>query len=375
MAGTFTPTDLQEVKYRRQYWQEYVRESGFKPYMSAGPMMPIHTAFELTSGGKSLTIPLVGRLKNQGVDGSARLSGSEELLGKHNHSVSVKFARHAIELDKEQEHFDASNAREAARPLLKEWSSSKLRDRVIDGLCSVSFTDATNYTFTAPLVGNRNLASTTALNNTWVTRNADRVQFGALKSNYSTTFATALLNVDATNDKLTAAAVRLMKRIARAADPHIRPLRVEDGREYYVMFAGLQPFRDLKSDAEIIAANRDARAREGNAMDKNPLFQDGDLIIDGVIIREIPEIPVITGAGAAGIDVGPVFMCGAQAVSVAWGQEPKFTAKKEDDYEFFTGIGIEELVGVNKVMRKDGSTGLFTDNGVCTGFYSAQADQ
>jgi hypothetical protein len=30
--------------------------------------------------------------------------------------------------------------------------------------------------------------------------------------------------------------------------------------------------------------NKDARPREQNGMDKNPLFQDGDQIYDGVIV-------------------------------------------------------------------------------------------
>ena len=48
--------------------------------------------------------------------------------------------------------------------------------------------------------------------------------------------------------------------------------------------------------------------------------------------------------------------------------------KKEDDYDFFSGVGIEELIGVNKVMRKDGVAGTFKDHGICTGFFSAVGD-
>jgi hypothetical protein len=374
MATTTTPTDLQEIKYRQQYWQEYVRQSGFLPYMGNGPMTTIHTAFELTTSGKSLTIPLVSRLKSSGVTGNTRLSGAEEALGKHTHSVTVAFARNAVELSKQDEHYDASSARDAVRPLLKEWSATQLRDRTIDALCSVTFSGTANSTFTVPLVSSVNASSSAGQNNTWVAANIDRVQFGALASNYSATFATALANVDSTNDKLTAAAVSVMKRKAMAADPHIRPIRTEDGREYFVLFAGLNPFRDLKNDSQIIANMRDARAREGNAMNDNPLFQDGDLMHDGVIVRQIPEIPSILAAGAGSINVGPVFLCGAQAVCVGWGQQPAFTQKKEDDYGFFSGIGIEEMIGVNKIMRKHGVAGTYIDNGIVTGFFSDVAD-
>lgn len=389
MATTTTPTDLQEIKYRRDYFREYVRESGFKPYMGGaaeGPTSVIHTAYELTSNGKALTIPLVSRLKNGGVRGNTRLGGAEEKLGKHSHSVTVQYARHAIEFSKQDEHYDASNARDAARPLLKEWSSSLLRDRIIDGLCSVTFSGVQSKVFTGISTPNDALDNTVASaaeSNTWVAANSDRVVFGALKSNYNATFATALANVDSTNDKMTTAFVSLMKRVAKSAGSGtsvgsaIRPIRdsySQDGREYFVIFAGSQPFRDLSQDAAMIAANRDARAREGRGMDDNPLFQSGDLIWDGCIIREIPEIPVLSAVGASSIDVAPVFLCGAQALCAAWGQEPMFTAKKEDDYGFFSGVGIEEMIGVNKVMRKDGVAGTFTDNGIVTGFVSGVAD-
>lgn len=375
MATTTTPTDLQLTKWRQEYFLEYVRNHGFKPYMGAaseGVNAVIHTAMDLQPKGKTLTIPLVGRLTSSGVTGNTRLSGAEESLGKHSHSVTIQYRRNAIEFSAQDEHYDASNARDAARPLLQQWSQEKLRDDIIDAFHSVAFSGATVKTISTPL-NPWNTISTSSENNTWVAANQDRVLFGKLVSNYSATFATALGNIDNTDDKLTAAAVSVMKRIAKTCDPHIRPIRTntEDGREYYVMFTGSIPFRDLKADSSIIAANRDARAREGNGMDKNPLFQDGDLIWDGVIIREIPEFPVFSNGT---INCGMAVLCGAQAVAAAWGQMPRPTEKKETDYGFFTGAGIEEMIGVNKIMRKHGTLGTFKDNGVVSGFFAAVGD-
>ena len=376
MATTQTPTDLQLTRWRQEYWLEYVRESGFKPYMGAGSegiTSVIHTAMELKPKGKTLTIPLVGRLTSSGVVGNTRLSGAEESLGKHSHSVTIQYRRNAIEFSAQDEHYDASSARDAARPLLKQWSTEKLRDDIIDALHTVAFSGATCSTINTPL-NSWNTVSTATQNNTWVAANSDRVLFGKLVSNYNATFATALATIDNTDDKLTAAAVGVMKRIAKTCDPHIRPIRTsaEDGREYYVMFTGSIPFRDLKADSTIIASNRDARSREGNGMDKNPLFQDGDLIHEGVIIREIPEFPVFANSNA--VNCGGAFLCGAQAVCAAWGQEPRPTEKKETDYDFFTGAGIEEMIGVNKVMRKHGTLGTFKDNGIVSGFFAAVGD-
>lgn len=375
MSTTVTPSDLALTKWRREYFLEYVRNHGFKPYMGAaseGINSVIHTAMDLKGKGKTLTIPLVGRLSSSGVVGNTRLTGNEESLGKHSHSVTIQFRRNAIEFSAQDEHYDASNARDAARPLLVQWSQEKLRDDIIDALHSVSFSGATCKTVTVPL-NTWNTQSTSTENNTWCAANSDRVLFGKLVANYSATFLTGLQTIDNTDDKLTAAAVSVMKRIAKTADPHIRPIRTntEDGREYYVLFTGSIPFRDLKGDSTIISNNRDARSREGNGMDKNPLFQDGDLIHDGVIIREIPEFPVFSNGT---INCGLAALCGAQAIAAAWGQEPRPTEKKETDYDFFTGAGIEEMIGVNKIMRKSGVDSTFKDNGVVTGWFAAVGD-
>jgi hypothetical protein len=390
MTTTTTPADLIEIRYRRQYWREYVRQSGFLPYMGGaeeGIKSIIHTAMETTQSGKSLTIPLVSSLRGGGVRGNTRLSGQEEALGKHSHAVAVQTARHGVELSEQDEHYDFSNAREATRPLLQEWSRCLLRDRVVDGLGTVaySFSSAPQCaTFFSPLNSAENVQSTSTQNNTWCAANSDRILFGAAKSNYSATFATGLATVDSSADKLTTGVVSLMKEIAKDTatnaklngTPAIRPVIDEyssNGREYFVLFAGTRPFRDLKNSDAMQQANRDARAREGAGMDKNPIFQDGDLIWDGVIIREIPEIPVLSGVGASSIDVAPVFLCGCQSVAVAWGAMPDFRGKKEDDYGHFTGVAIREMAGANKIMRKDGVSGTQVDNGMVTGFVAGVA--
>lgn len=390
MTTTSTPADLIEIRYRRNYWREYVRQSGFLPYMGGGEegiKSIIHTAMETTQSGKSVTIPLVSSLRGGGVRGNTRLSGQEEALGKHSHAVAVQTARHGVELSEQDEHYDFSNAREATRPLLQEWSRCLLRDRIVDSLGTVaySFTSAPQCaTFFSPLNFAENTQSTSTQNNTWCAANSDRILFGAAKANYSATFATGLGNVDSSADKLTTATVSLMKEIAKDTatnaklngTPAIRPVIDEysnNGREYFVLFAGTRPFRDLKNSDAMQQANRDARAREGAGMDKNPIFQDGDLIWDGVIIREIPEIPVLSGVGANSIDVAPVFLCGCQSVAVAWGSMPDFRGKKEDDYGHFTGVAIREMAGANKVMRKDGVSGTQVDNGMVTGFFAGVA--
>ncbi|MNJ63967.1 hypothetical protein D3C77_598980 [compost metagenome] len=150
-----------------------------------------------------------------------------------------------------------------------------------------------------------------------------------------------------------------------------------------MLFAGSNTFRDLKKDPTIIALNKDARAREGNGMDKNPLFQDGDLLADGIIIRKVPEISkyiddvwtTLLTAGASSSRVEPMFLCGQQAAVLGWAQMAKPTFRKEDDYGFITGVGAEMAYGVSKMFRKYPQDGTDLKQwGVFTIFASAASD-
>lgn len=361
MASTTLATASQVQKWDAQFMAEYVRDTGFKPYMSRGSNSVICAKYELASGGKTVNMPLVTRLTGNGVTGSSALEGNEEALGNYNHSISIDWKRNAVLITKDQAHYTEMDLRRAARDQLSNWAMNGLRDDIIAAMQSVG--------------GVAYGSATEAQKDAWVDNNVDRVLFGKAKSNLSTTapaggatydHSGSLANIDSTNDKLTAAAVSLMKRMAKTADPHIRPMRVNNsqGREYFVLFAGSLPFRDLKEDSTIQQANREARERN---VGSNPIFQDGDLIYDGVIIREIPEIGVLSGVGASSIDVGPVFLCGAQAVGVAWGQEPKSTTDTRD-YGFYKGVGIEEARGVEKMVFNS------VDHGIVSGFFSAVAD-
>lgn len=362
MTATTLATASQVQKWDAMFLSEYVRDSGFRPYISRGSNSVICAKYELSSGGKTINIPLVTRLTGNGVTGSSQLEGNEEALGNYNQAISIDWLRNAVLITKDQAHYTEMDLRRAARDQLSNWAMSGLRDDIIAAMQSIN--------------GVAYGSASAAQRDAWLDDNLDRVLFGSAVGNVSTSapaggatndHSASLANVDGTDDKLSAAAVSLMKRIAKTADPHIRPMRVNNsmGREYYVLFAGSLPFRDLKEDSTIAQANREARPRD---VGKNPIFQDGDLIYDGVIIREIPEIPVLANAGASGTtDVGPVFLCGAQALGLAWGQEPKSTTDTRD-YGFYRGVGIEEARGIEKMVYND------KDHGMVTGFFSAVAD-
>lgn len=360
MTATTVATASQVQKWDAMFLAEYVRDSGFKPYISRGSNSIICAKYELSSGGKTINIPLVTRLTGNGVTGSTALEGSEEALGNYNQAISIDWLRNAVLITKDQQHYTEMDLRRAAKDQLSNWAMSGLRDDIIDAMRSIQ--------------GVAYGSATEAQKDAWVDDNVDRVLFGDAKANLSTTAPAGGATYDhsgslaAVTSSMTlgAAEVSLMKRIAKTADPHIRPMRVNNsmGREYFVLFCGSLQFRDLKADSTIAQANREARPRDVAA---NPIFQDGDLIYDGVIIREIPEIPVLSGVGAASIDVGQAFFCGAQAVGLAWGQEPKSTTDTRD-YGFYKGVGIEEARGLEKMVYNS------KDHGMVTGHFAAVAD-
>lgn len=379
MTTTSLNTASRIQKWDAQYFAEYIRASGFKPYMGKGTNSIIQAKYELTSGGKTINIPLVTRLTGAGVTGSTALVGAEEVLGNYNMAVTVDWLRNGVEIKKPEEHWTEMDLRQAARDMLMAWSMDGLRDDIIAAFRSIQ--------------GVAYGSATEAQKDAWVDDNIDRVLFGKTKSNVSTSapaggatydHSASLANIDGTNDKLTAAAVSLMKRIAKTADPHIRPYKTNDGsgREYYVLFAGSLPFRDLKEDSTITAANREARPRD---VESNPLFQDGDLIYDGVIYREIPEFyqgndtadapnPETTFSNGT-IQCGVSFLCGSQSIGFVNKQAAIPTTRADDDYGFLKGVGIEFADGIDKLRWNNNPQGINNgkDVGIVTVYHAAVA--
>jgi hypothetical protein len=214
--------------------------------------------------------------------------------------------------------------------------------------------------------------------------------------------ASSLANVGTAADKMTAAVGSFMKRKAEQTTdlvnwPAIKPWQMEgtggvEDEEMYVCFLGSRAFRDLQADPVMYQANRDAREREGADPTKtNPIFTGGALLYDGILYRKIPEIttryttatingiaPPLAGVGASGVDVEPVFLCGASAYAHVIGQMPRPTRRKEDDYDFIDGIGTEMQYAYGKIAKdlvgNAGAIGTLKDWGVVTGFVAAVAD-
>ncbi|MEO8926363.1 MAG: DUF4043 family protein [Caulobacteraceae bacterium] len=371
MAETLLASASERQVWITTYFQEYVRQSRFMPYMTNADLNKggiILTKFQAEGEAKRvINIPFIGRLKSAGVTGATVLDGVEENLTNYNCPITIDWRRNAVRLPKSTTFRTEINLWNAAKDALRVWESEKIRDDIIKAMTS-AVVDANGTCANWDVAG-------PAGQNAFTAANKDRLLFGTLNSNYNATFATAAANVTAAM-KTSVSIMGLGKRIAKLADPRIRPFRATagDGREFFVAFHGARTFRDLKLDTTMVTANTQARARESEGMKDNPLFQDGDLLYDGVIHREVPEIDDyavlagFNGIGASSADVRPIFLCGGGAVGIAWGQEPTPRTDLLKDYQFRPGVAIEELLGVKKINFN----GL--QNGIVTIFAGAAAD-
>lgn len=354
MTDTTAATENVVTNWKRKTFTEYVRQNRFNAYMGTGSNNVIVMREDER---QTFSCPMVARLTGAGVT-TGTLAGNEEALSNFGWTLTPGYKRHAVRANKdeiEKVNFDIMGE---SRSALSTWAREEVRDDTLNALGAIY--NGTTYSTYA--------AAAEAAKDTWLANNdgtVNRVLFGNALGNQSTTdHSASLANVDATNDVLTSGIVSLMKRMAQTADPHITPIKVTDDEEMFVLFVGSMARRDLLADTAFLQATREANVRGA----KNPLFKGGDLIWDNVIIREVPEIAAISGVGAAGIDVEPVYMCGVEAVGFGIGQRPTPTRLAEDDYGFLKGVGVELKHDIKKMYWND------IQNGVVTGYMSGVAD-
>lgn len=360
MAETLAATGLTPQIWDDQFFSEYVRDNRFARYMGTDMNKIIQVKRDLTvKKGNKITFASVRRLKDAGVTGNAALEGNEEEVDSRSLAVTVDYIRHAVLVTDREEQFSAIGLRDEAKPLLKTWEMEKLRNDIITALGSIN--------------GVAYASASEAQKDAWLVDNQDRVLFGALRSNYSAgDHSAALATLDTTADTMRPSIISLAARMAKTADPHLRPIKTEGDEEWWIHFMGPRAFRDLKTDATMTDANKHARDRGKD----NPLFTGNDLIWDNVIIREIPEIAAYANVGSGGnTDVEPSYLVGAQAIGIGWAETVKTTTNVKD-YGFRKGVGIQECRGIEKLRfgTGPGDTDDQKQAGVVTVYVAAAPD-
>lgn len=358
MALTVAQTGLTPELWDDEFFLSYVRSNQFSRYMGTSPNAMIQVKEDLSKKrGDRINYALVNDLSGAGVTGTTALEGAEEAMNSRSYEQTVSFFRNGVVVHEWDEQKSAIDLRNAARPQLKTWMLKKMRTDILSALGSIN--------------GVAYGTASEGQKDAWLVDNADRVLFGAALSNNSANdHSASLANIDATNDKMTTTNLSLARRLARIASPAIRPIMLEDGTEWFVAFAPSNAFRDFKVSISSVFQNAEVRGKS------NPLFNDGDLVWDGVIVREIPEHPVLANVGAGGtVDVAPVYLCGAQALACAWAQRTT-TRTEGRDYGALNGVAMQEIRGIGKMVFGKGSADRddLVDHGVFTAYFAGEPD-
>lgn len=343
---TFTPTidtthGVTAEQWSNEVFSEYLAQNPFFNFMGTTSHSIVQVKEELTKApGDAVTIQLRAKLSGAGVSGNTVLKGAEEDLVFYDQRLTVDTLRHAVMLRGEMsEKRVAFDLRNQAREALVDWASDKMRKDII-----------------------------TALTNTAIGRDRTRYLYGATDTNWNATHATALANVDATNDKLTTAAISKAKRKALLEGARkVRPFQLKDGNkleEVYVLFAHPYAVRDLLTDTDFKALNTYIPTTFGDSVLVHGQRYKG--MWDGVMIFET-EMPVLSGVGTSAINVAHNVLCGAQACAVAWGKRTNYK-EDADDYGHQNGFAIDEIRGISKLVFNS------VDHGVVNVFTAAVAD-
>lgn len=362
MSETLTPSGLTVQQWDEKYFREYLNSNWFKQYMGTGSSSMIQMKEDLTKKpGDSVTFTLVNKLSGTAKDSSETLEGNEEALDLRSFLVTVRAYDHAVRFKKFEAQKTAIDMRQAHRDVLMDWNMELDRDNIIAAMGSIN--------------GTAYASASEAAKDAWLVDNADRVLFGAAKSNNSANdHSASLQNIDTTNDKLTPDAISLMKRMAKTASPKVRPIRKKTAigsSEGYILFAPTEMVRDLAANSTFTQANREARNRGTS----NPLFTGADYVWENVYIYEIEDIPSLGAVGNSSAVVRPCYLCGAQALGMAWAKRPE-TVEEMFDYKRAVGLGITQWYKVEKLRFGSGATDTddYKDHGIVTGYFAAAAD-
>lgn len=364
MTITAVPTNARVLKYQRDFYLEFIRTNRFAKYIGTESGAPIQLVEDLTKGpGETVRVFLVNKLNATTANGGIRtgyqtLKGYETPMNTRSNDLKVALSRFAVTLWETDKQFSAIDLVEARKDVLQDQFKVYLRDRIIDAFGSISVNGTTHVLLAS--------ADETTVKDVWLANNADRVMFGAYVGG-GTDHSADMSQLDTTADILNVANMKAWKDKAKAANPIIRPIKVREDEAWYVGFLGTKLFRQAQTALETI--NKDAELRGKD----NPLFTGGDLVYDGVIYKEIPEIAQLPGTpGASGTTaVAPGYLCGAQALGYAVALRSKMI-EDTDDYGEVNGAGMKMLDSVQKLYFGAGADDTTTpkQNGVVTGYFA-----
>ena len=338
--------DLTAEQWDSELFEEYIGQMWWKNVMGESMDAIIRVNEDLESkAGSAINIPMRGLMQGGKVVGNATGIGNEGTVPLFNYRLVVDNVRHLVKVEDipMTQQRTAFNVLTAAKDALNEKNSLDLDEAI-----------------------------TTALSDVTTGRVRGRYLYGAADSNWHATHATALTNIDNTDDQLTLDIINIAKRKARRpvnAEARIKPMRIKNGKnfeEWFMFVSNDLSMRDLvKNDAAFNNAHL-LIPPQGNA--SSPLFSGSSFKgnFNGVLLYEYDRIQLV----ASTIQVAHGMLLGAQAGVVAWAQRPKF-GEEFTDLKHKVTYETHEIRGIGKVaFNRD----TVEENGVVHVFSAAVDD-
>lgn len=336
--------------------EEYLRDQFWSRWMGTSDNALIQLNEDLGKGpGDAINTSIRSQISGGVITGNVKTTGNEGSMQFYNFRMTVDDDKVAVKY----ENIPLSQQRvafgiiESMRSGLKDKRQLRHDDRITAALSDVS-----------------------------IGRVRGRYQYGKLDSNWNATHATALGNVDNTDDKVTIDTIGKLTRKAEIlggnATAKIRPYKVMVGdgiQRWYVLVLHTYCARDLTKDDP--AWKNPMLLLPAMAPQNSPLYTGSSFLggYEGVLIYRWEGVQVLPDAGNGSIDVAHNLFMGAQAAVVAWAQHGKIT-EEVSNYGKDLGLEHHEINGISKVVydraTEDGSTN--EDNAVIHYFAAAEPD-
>jgi len=288
------------------------------------------------AAGDSIITKLRPVLSGDGVVGDAVLEGNEEALEWFDDRIYINQLRHATKIaGRMSEQRVAMNMRTQARDSLKDWWAIRMDTCAANHLCGNTAEARAAYTGNNPTIA----PSTNRI-----------IRAGNQATDQALTTSDIL-----TLDLLDVARYRALNSSTDAnTGPLMRPIMV-DGKEMFVVFMHDAQEHQLKQTTAT-GQWRDIQmaALMGGDVKNNPIFTGALGIYNGMVLHSWSRITqgIHASTGAAVANTRRAVLCGAQALSVAFGSEngaTRYTWEEDyTDYKNKIGFSAGCIFGIKK---------------------------
>lgn len=297
--------------WAHRLFREALKATYVSKFMGTDTNSLIQVRDEMSKGpGDRVTVGLRMQLSGGGVLGDGTLEGTEEALTVYTDNLLIDQLRHAVRtggrMSQQRVPYDI---REEARVGLTDWWADRIDTAFFNHICGQAAVTDLRY------AGNNTVLNYSGTN---------RVAYPQVSANIPTTDESL-----STSDIFTMRMIDTAVEKAKVASPLIRPVSTEIG-DFYVLFLHPYQVTDLRAATAAAGSWTDIQkaAMTGGLVERNPIFTGALGIYNGCILHESSRVTMgmnsttsVTTSGAGGLGTRRAVLCGAQAVTLAFGQD------------------------------------------------------